>query len=409
MPHTKLRRDQFPHRARAIFYSRLAFDSLGILFLLVPTWTSTIAPFLSKGLIIYLLMLGGHLFSYIWIGRRGDRILYFLSLCIDILALGTLIILTGGLASPLMSGLILYTVVFAILYPHPLAILPPLLLLPVMAKISQLMGTEMPGRDLLLLLWYSGLSLITVYVVVYFDFKENIRYWKEKKLQDEKNHLLVVNERQRMAREMHDGLGALLSAIKIQAEFLTAIAEDGGEEVAVEASTLHDRTAMALVELRRTVRILREDFELENSLDELIQNMEAMWKYKVDFHSSLGKMFLDKTEQLNLYRIIQESLTNTGKHGKASNVTIALEEAPRPDWLSLDISGQRGVRMAITDDGSGFAPEDKKEGHYGLVHLAERSRELGGDARVESSPGAGTCIELWFPLEERPAYPGEKV
>ncbi|MBU1239235.1 sensor histidine kinase [Myxococcota bacterium] len=399
MTSTKLRRDQFPHRARAIFYSRLALDSFGILFLLVPTWTSTIVPFLSKGLVIYLFMLAGHLFSYIWIGRRWDRVIYFLSLCIDILALGTLIVLTGGLASPLMSGLILYTVVFAILYPHPLAILPPLLLLPVMAKISQLMGTEMPGRDLLLLLWYSGLSLITVYVVVYFDFKENIRYWKEKKLQDEKNILLVVNERQRMAREMHDGLGALLSAIKIQAEFLTEISRDEGQEIAEEASALHERTAMALVELRRTVRILREDFELENALDELIQNMEAMWKYKVEFQSSLGKMILDKTQQLNLYRIIQESLTNTGKHGKACNVTIALTEAKRPKWLTDTINSLKGVRMTIVDDGCGFSPDEKKEGHYGLVHLMERSRELGGDARVESTPGTGTHIELWFPLE----------
>jgi two-component system, NarL family, sensor histidine kinase DegS len=393
---TKLRRDQFPHRAKVIFYARLAIDSFALLFLLFPKWNTVVAPFLGNVFLIYLFILSSHLFSYLWIEKKFGRVIYFISLCFDIITMGSLIVLSGGLASPLMSGLILYTVVFALLYPHPLAIIPPLLLLPVVAKINQLVGTDVPARDLILLLWYSGLDLIIVYVVVYFDFQANIQFWREKKLQKEKDLLLVMNEQQRMAREMHDGLGASLSAIKIQAEFLSEISKGLGE-VEEESSTLHNRTAQALIELRRTVRILREDFELENSMDELIQSMEGLWGYNIILNSKTVTLNINKKQQLNIYRIIQESLTNSGKHARANKIHIDLMDSEVPKWTNSIDFEKKGFSLTIRDDGVGFSPKEKKEGHYGLIHLSERANVMGGFCKIKSKKGQGTTIKMWLP------------
>ncbi len=392
------RRDQFSHRAKAVFYARLALDAFGVLFLLVPSWASASTPFLSWALFVYFILLAGHVTSYLWIDHKGDRVVFFLSLCLDILALGSVIVLTGGLASPLMSGHILYAVFFAILYPHPLAILPPLLLLPVIAKISQLTGTEVPGRDLALLLWYSGLDLIIVYVVVYFDLQENLQFRNILQFTQEKQRLGRVAERQRMAREMHDGLGAILSTIKIQSEFVCELAQDESE-LKTEARELEQRTNLALAELRRAVRILRDDFDLTNSLEELIVNLSSIWKFEAKLKTNLETRTLPVNRQLHLYRIVQEALTNAGKHAHAKIVTVQLmyDEAP-PEWAA-EFSGA-GIRLEITDDGQGFPVEQQKQGHYGLVHLQERAAEMGGACRISSAPDAGTTIAGWFPVEE---------
>ncbi|MBN2724544.1 MAG: sensor histidine kinase [Deltaproteobacteria bacterium] len=396
------RRDQFASRARSMIYARLFLDGLGILFLFIPKWSQTIVPFLSKGLFFYILILTGHVVSFLWIGHRWDKIVYFITLCIDIMVLASLIIVTGGLASPLMAGHIVYAVFFAILYPHPLAILPPLLLLPAMAKVTQLMGTEIPGRDLLLLLWYSALDLIIVYVVVFFDLQENARFREAVSLEREKRRMDLVDERQRIAREMHDGLGAMLSALKIQAEFISEISEE--RELKDEIELLHSRSALALDELRRTVRIMREDFDLGNSLDELIHNMAEIWKYQVDFDAPGEDLNLSARKQLNIYRIVQETLTNAGKHARAKAVSVNIDKLTEiPQWIedieSINKGHKEGIQLTITDDGKGISGEILREGHYGMLHLKERAMELGGDFFIASKEGEGTCIKIWFPLE----------
>jgi two-component system sensor histidine kinase DegS len=407
------RRDQFETRAKSVFVARIILDSLGILFLLIPTWGQSLVEYLPKGLIIYLFLLFGHLFSFLWIGKKFDRLIYFITLCFDLIALVFVVVLTGGLSSPIMSGHLLYAVFFAILYPHPLAILPALLLLPIIPKISTLLGTAVGARDLLLLLWYSGIDLIVVYVVVYFDLQENMRFRKALELEEDKRKLSLLDERQRIAREMHDGLGALLSTIKIQAEFLSELSKNS-PEIQKEAQLLQSRTQSALEELRRTVRIMREKFELLPALEELIQNMQELYDYKISFVYSLQQSF-DNNYGLHMYRIIQESLTNTGKHAGASEVEIHLEderELPcqikevdlpadlEPQKTKAGSFGSSGVLLEIKDDGCGFSTSKKNEGHFGLLHIKERVEEMNGQIKITSIPDEGTDIEIWFPLEE---------
>ncbi|MGM0596551.1 MAG: sensor histidine kinase [Myxococcota bacterium] len=404
------RRDQFESRAKSVFVARIILDSLGILFLLIPAWGQSLVAYLPKGLAVYLFLLFGHLFSFLWIGKKFDRFIYFITLCFDLIALVFVVVLTGGLSSPVMSGHLLYAVFFAILYPHPLAILPALLLLPIIPKISTLLGTAVGGRDLLLLLWYSGIDLIIVYVVVYFDLQENMRFRKALELEEDKRELSLINERQRIAREMHDGLGALLSTIKIQAEFLSEFSKDN-PEIQKEAELLQSRSQSALEELRRTVRIMREDFELLPALEELIQNMQELYDYKISFVYSLQRSF-DNNYGLHIYRIIQESLTNTGKHAQATLVEINLEDDCKlPFWikeqnLSNDSElhktkagsfSSSGVLLEIKDNGCGFSTSKKTEGHFGLLHIKERVEEMNGQIKITSISDKGTDIKIWFP------------
>ncbi len=135
-----MRGEQFSLRARSISSARLAFDALGLLLLLVPPWSHVLSGSPYLVLTVYVLTLINHVAAYFLIDHRWSRPIFFISMLWDIALLGALTILTGGLLSPLMAGHTVYAVFFAMLFPHPLAILPPLLLLPVTAQVIQIVG-----------------------------------------------------------------------------------------------------------------------------------------------------------------------------------------------------------------------------------------------------------------------------
>jgi signal transduction histidine kinase len=93
--------------------------------------------------------------------------------------------------------------------------------------------------------------------------------------------------------------------------------------------------------------------------------------------------------EASLYRIAQEALTNVVRHARALHVTVQLE-------TMLD-----NVRLIVQDDGRGFDPARIPQGRLGLIGLNERVKLLGGSLKVQSSPGAGTRIQVAIPLRER--------
>src|SRR5438105_2526482 len=158
--------DRFLTRARALFYARLAFLALGLGVIGVPSWSAAFGVRGSKAFAVYLLMVAYSAANYVFLARKKvGKALTFVTLCGDLCVLVWLVSITGGLRSPLLAAQLLFTILFVVLFPHPLAVVPPLLAFPVVAKLSQVLaGRPLAQLDVFILLWYSAINCILDHV-----------------------------------------------------------------------------------------------------------------------------------------------------------------------------------------------------------------------------------------------------
>ncbi|MFN7135000.1 MAG: sensor histidine kinase, partial [Myxococcales bacterium] len=280
-----------------------------------------------------------------------------------------------------------FTTIFVILFPKPLAILPPLLTLPIVAKIDQILGIRpLALIDLLILIWYSALNFIIVYVIVYLNEREEAAHRDVVTLERDLQDLAVVEERNRLAREIHDGLGSTLSTLIIQSEYLLNMAQD--EALKSEIGELKSCAEEAIDELRRSLKMMREDFELAAAIDDYCRTFSERRKIPVRVSREGLSRTLPNDAQLTIFRVLQEGLNNSSKHARASEVRVKVgfEESR--------------LQLAIEDDGVGFDSSKTPRGHYGLINIRERASKIGGNVEVNSQPGKGTRIVLDIPIRQ---------
>jgi two-component system sensor histidine kinase DegS len=377
---------RFETRARALFYARLALMAVGLVALLVPTLRQALGIQLPAGAYWYLLILTYHVGSYLWVGRRYSRFVVFASLCLDLLVNLYLVSATGGIKSPLMPTQLVFTMLFALLYPTPLAIIPPLLILPVVAKIDQILGTQTLPGDLLLLLYYSALNVTVVYVMVYLEGRERTAFTEVVRLQRERRLAALDSERTRIAREIHDGVGAALSGVILQAEYITSQMEPG--LLRDEVEEVRESAAEGMEELRRAVSMMRHELSLVASITDYVRAFSQRHHVKASSEVEGVEPELDPERQLVLFRILQEALANAARHAEAQTLEVTLVFEPQQ------------VRMTVKDDGRGFVPESVVQGHYGLRNMSERAAKVGGETQITSAPGQGACVEVTLPLKQ---------
>jgi len=380
-------RERFETRARALFYTRLALMSIGLGVLVVPAWHQALHITMPFGVYWYLVLLVCHVGSYLWVGRPYARPVVFVTLCLDLLAILYLVAASGGLASPLMPAQLVFTMLFALLFPSPLYLIPPLLTLPVVAKVGQILGFQsMPG-DLFLVLWYSALNVTVVYVVVYLDGRERASFREVVRLQRQRRQAALERERTRMAREIHDSVGASLSGVILQAEYLSS--RDLAPEIRREVDELRDAASEGMEELRRAVSLMRQDFSLSPAVSDYLTAFGQRQRLETSLEiSGVEPAGLDPERQLVLFRIVQEALTNAARHASASTVMV-----------QVTFEEQR-INLSIIDDGKGFDPAQVPPGHYGLQNMRERVAKVGGEVKITSAPGEGVTIAVWVPFME---------
>jgi len=352
--------------------------------LAVPAWHHALRIPLPAGAYGYLLVLSYHVVSYVWVGRRLARPIVFSTLCLDLLALLYLVALTGGIKSPLMPAELVFTMLFALLFPSPLAIIPPLLTLPLVAKLDQILGTQTLPGDLLLVLWYSALNATVVYVTVYLESRERTMFQEVLRLQRERRQTALVSERSRIAREIHDSVGAALSGVMLQAEYL--ISQSELPQLRAELEELRDTAAEGMDELRRAVSVMRHEFHLTASAADYLAAFGQRHHLVVRCESDGLEPDLEPEPQMVMFRVMQEALANVARHAQASRVDVSFRF--RPGCVELE----------VTDDGQGFEPQRVTAGHYGLRNMQERAARAGGAVRVSSAAGKGTQIHVRLPL-----------
>lgn len=203
-------------------------------------------------------------------------------------------------------------------------------------------------------------------------------------------HLIVTSreeERRRLRRDLHDGLGPVLAAIAIQADTARDMVETQPSETAAVLASIVDQTQAAIADIRRLVYGLRppalDELGLVDALRQIAQHHGHAMRIRVDAPDELPA--LTAAVEVAVYRIAHEAITNAVRHAHAA----ACEVSIRADdgWL----------RLVVTDDGVGL-PDPVTPG-VGLVSMRERVSELGGTLALRSSPEGGTRIDTVLPLE----------
>ena len=213
------------------------------------------------------------------------------------------------------------------------------------------------------------------------------------RLFDRSAQIGAMEERSRLAREIHDTLGQNLAAITLHMETADALLEAGAgtEEIWAIVSKTLQLSRSGLQEARRSVLDLRaaplEGRSLAQAAQALVDEFGERTGVHVDYHLVGAHHPLPLRFEVGAYRIIQEALANVEKHAQATNVTVELAITAA------------ALRMTIVDDGRGFRPEAIPQGHYGLVGINERVHLMGGKLDLQSSPKAGTQLQVTIPLE----------
>ncbi|MDX9749564.1 MAG: sensor histidine kinase [Flavobacteriales bacterium] len=186
-------------------------------------------------------------------------------------------------------------------------------------------------------------------------------------------------ERQRVAAELHDGIGLLLSAARMRVDTGAPGAREKAGAILAEAAGEVRRISHAL--MPGTLARLG----LPDALRELAAHLTAGGLH-VEVHVHGLAQRLPAPLETALYRMVQEALNNTVKHARATSATV-----------DLSVEDGRRLSLVVTDDGQGFDPATGTDGH-GLGHVRSRAALLGGDARLRTAPGQGAQWEIDIPL-----------
>ena len=200
----------------------------------------------------------------------------------------------------------------------------------------------------------------------------------------------VLEERQRLAREIHDTLAQDFTSIVMHLEAADATLPAGAEPVRTHVSRAREAARAGLREARRLVLALRPELLEGASLPEALRCVAARWAEETGVPAVVAitgeHTALHPEAEVTLLRAAQEALSNVRKHARAQRVDLTLSYMG--DQVTLDVQ----------DDGVGFDPAAPSNG-IGLTAMRERMAQLGGMVSVESTPGNGTTVAVAIPVE----------
>lgn len=227
------------------------------------------------------------------------------------------------------------------------------------------------------------LRLIDVLARQAADLLENAQI--EELRDQQERELAIVEERQRFARELHDGVSQALFSTNIMLETVLRRWKQKPENALAQLEQIHQLTTGTIAEMRMLLLELRPESvtkaKLSDLLVQLIQAIHVRHGITVSLDIDDAQLTLPEDVHFAFYRIAQESLNNIGKHGQAKQARVRLRAAP--DY----------VEMVIVDDGAGFDVNGKSAG-FGLTSMRERANSVGAALHIQSKRRIGTRIRL---------------
>jgi signal transduction histidine kinase/ligand-binding sensor domain-containing protein len=202
-------------------------------------------------------------------------------------------------------------------------------------------------------------------------------------------------ERQRIARELHDSVSQALYAASLAADVLPDLWEQNPERGSKALEVIRKLTHAAVAEMRMLLVELRPVALVNSSLVDLLQTLSAAIDARndtsVETHLDAPPR-LPPDVQIGLYRIAQEALNNVVKHAGAQHVNIALKVAPPYLDGAAPAEWHGQIALTVADDGRGFDPSQAPSGRLGIGDMRERAAEIGAALAITSQPGDGTQV-----------------
>ncbi|MFM0738243.1 response regulator [Paraburkholderia xenovorans] len=196
-------------------------------------------------------------------------------------------------------------------------------------------------------------------------------------------------ERKRIAMEVHDELGQLLTALKMDVSLLR-MRLNGDAEATRKTEDMRELVEKTIWMVRNVASHLRPaalNFGIVSALEWLVDDFVQRNRLPCQLSIHGGEPVLPDAQATAVFRIAQASLTNVTRHAQASRVDVSLT------------SGNGALALHISDDGRGFdLPTARRSYSYGLLGMSERARLIGGTLQIESTPGAGTLVSIRVPL-----------
>ena len=215
---------------------------------------------------------------------------------------------------------------------------------------------------------------------------------------EQQSVVATLQERERLARELHDIIGQVIGYVGIQAQTARKYVHEGNNE---KAKSLLERLVKVAkdthADVRESILSLRassvQDWSFIPALKIYIDNFQKNHGIHTELVLSdrIREDTFDSGAGVQLLRVIQEALTNTRKHSDAHNVKVSIER------IGINI------HITITDDGRGFDYgqfDGDKDSHFGLIFMRERMAQIDGSLEIDSKAGEGTVVKLYVPVRE---------
>jgi two-component system sensor kinase len=198
-------------------------------------------------------------------------------------------------------------------------------------------------------------------------------------------------ERGRIARDLHDELGHLFAGVL---EGLTVLDRDGGRPGDERVRGLRELARHGMRTVRSVAWTLRpeglDDLGVVACVEQLVDDCARRFGIEIDLTARVDRVLPPEVETA-VFRVVQEALTNIGRHSRATEASVLL------------VAGQRRLRVVVEDDGVGFDPDAPRCGPLGLAGMSERAALVGGRLEVQARPGAGALVMVEVPLNEERA------
>lgn len=245
-------------------------------------------------------------------------------------------------------------------------------------------------------LWMIGLMAAALLVVLAVVFVLGRKVREQMKVIRQKlQHSAVLEERNRIARELHDTLEQELAGITMQLDLAVDCFRQAPPVAYNALDAARNMSRHSMVEARRSVWDLRCDLleqgDLPSALGQIVRPLIPGDDAQIDVNVTGTPARLPGKIEMNLLRIGQEAVANAIKHGHASEIQIELQYTPGK------------VVLKVRDDGCGFTSDGSApSGHFGMLDMRERAEALGACLHVDSAPGRGTLIAVEVEYEQQP-------
>ncbi|MBM3127201.1 MAG: GAF domain-containing protein [Chloroflexi bacterium] len=215
------------------------------------------------------------------------------------------------------------------------------------------------------------------------------------RLYERAQELAVMQERNRLARDLHDAVTQTLFSASLLADALPASWENDPAEGRQLLKELRQLSRGALAEMRTLLLELRPAALVETMLGNLLRQLGEAAAGRTGLRVTTridGDCKLPAEAHIALYRIAQEALNNVLKHARATNATVEL------NCRASD--NEQIVELAVSDDGRGFDPAHTPSDHFGLRNMRERAQAIGAELNIASQPGQGTRVQVVWKNQE---------